>query len=70
MQERSWWDMRRMIGFILFWMGIGMLVMLLLASRLLGLLLVALFPVSYTHLDVYKRQVLIDAWRGGSYKKV
>ncbi|MBU9726640.1 MULTISPECIES: hypothetical protein [Diplocloster] len=37
--------MRRMIGFILFWMGIGMLVMLLLASRLLGLLLVALFLI-------------------------
>lgn len=32
-----------MIGFVLFWIGIGMLIMLFLTSRLLGLVLAAVF---------------------------
>ena len=54
--------MKRIWGYTLFWFAMGMLLMYIIGGGCIGILLIAGSPVSYTHLDVYKRQVCVSCF--------
>ena len=44
--------MKKIIGLVSFLIAIGMLIMLIAHNRLIGMVIIALLPVSYTHLTL------------------